>query len=260
MGFHEAALNGVTVPESNLKIAAARQTGQKAPMSEWYQAKVFAVHPAADGLTSLELDVRGTPLTGSHREPGQYVGVSLDALGQGLFAIASEPGPAATFELLIKEGPPLAEALGQLKPGQTVRVTMPTGKGFPVEKAKGKNLLLFATGSGISAIRSVVLFIRRHRDDYGNVRLYFGARTPTAFAYKNELDIWENEGIEVVRTVSRPGESGWKGLTGYVQSHLSDLSVDNAIAFLCGQRKMVADVSRALTHRGLRRENIYLNL
>ena len=212
-------------------------------MSEWYEAKVSAVHPAADGLTSLELDVSGTPLAGSHREPGQYVGVSLEALGQ----------------LLIKQGPPLAEALGQVQPGQIIRVTMPTGKGFPVEKAQGKNLLLFATGSGISAIRSVILFIRRHRHDYGNVRLYFGARTPTAFAYESELDAWQREGIEVVKIVSRPGESGWKGLTGYVQSHLADVSVDNAIAFLCGQRAMVADVTRALNHRGLQRDDIYLN-
>jgi len=228
-------------------------------MSEWYEAKVSAVHPAADGLTSLELDVGGTPLAGSHREPGQYVEVSLEAVGDGVFAIASAPGPAATFELLIKQGSSLAEALGQLQSGQTVRVTMPTGKGFPVEKARGKNLLLFATGSGISAIRSVILFIRRHRHDYGNVRLYFGARTPPAFAYEGELDTWQSEGIEVVRIVSRPGESGWKGLTGYVQSHLADVSIDNAIAFLCGQDAMVADVTSALIDRGLRRDDIYLN-
>ena len=229
-------------------------------MSKWYEAKVSAVHPAADGLTSLELDVGGTPLAGAHREPGQYVGVSLQTVGEGLFAIASAPGSDATFELLIKAGPPLAEALGQLKPGQAVRLTAPTGKGFPVESARGKNLLLFATGSGISAIRSVILFIRRHRRDYGNVRLYFGARTPTAFAYEGELDAWQSEGIEVFRTVSRPRQSGWRGLTGYVQSHLSDLNVDNAIAFLCGQRTMVSDVTNALIARGLRREDIYLNV
>src|SRR5262249_40338753 len=228
-------------------------------MSDWYQAKVSAVHTAADGLTSLELDVSGTKLAGSHREPGQYVAVSLEPLGQGLFAIASAPGPAARFELLIKEGPALANALAQLEPGTTVKVAMPGGKGFPVERARGKNLLLFATGSGISAIRSVILFIRRHRDDFGAVRLYFGARTPTAFAYEGELDAWQSEGIEVVRSVSRPGESGWKGLTGYVQSHLSDVNIDNAIAFLCGQRAMVADVTRALISRGLRRDDIYLN-
>ncbi len=228
-------------------------------MSKWSEAKVTAVHPAAEGLTSLELDLRGTPLAGTHRQPGQYVSLALEGVGVGLFAIASAPHADARFEFLIKGGSPLAEALRQLQPGSKVRVSLPAGKGFPIARAEGKNLLLFATGSGISAIRSVIQSVLQNRSDYGQISLYFGARTPTAFAYQRELETWQREGIQVFRIVSRPGESRWKGLTGYIQSHLSELNVDNAVAFLSGQPAMVEEVTRALTQRGLPREDIYLN-
>jgi NAD(P)H-flavin reductase len=225
-------------------------------MSKWSEAKVTAVHPAAEGLTSLELDLRGTPLAGTHRQPGQYVSLSLDGVGAGLFAIASAPHADARLEFLIKRGSPLSDALRQLQPGSKVRVSLPAGKGFPIAKAEGKNLLLFATGSGISSIRSVIHFVRQDRSDYGRISLYFGARTPNSFAYERELETWQREGIQVFRIVSQPGESGWKGLTGYIQSHLGELNVDNAVAFLSGQPAMVEEVTRALMQRGLPRQNI----
>ncbi|MFP2933690.1 NAD-binding oxidoreductase [Pyxidicoccus sp. 3LG] len=229
-------------------------------MPDWHTAIVKATSPAADGLTDLVLDLQGSPLPGTHERPGQYVRLCLPGLEPGLFAIASPPGPQATeWEFLIKGGSPLPDALVGLEPGARVKVTRPEGKGFPLERARGHDGLLFATGSGISAIRSVIASIRREREAYGNVTLYFGARTPGAFAYWDELHEWEAGGIHVVRTVSQPGASGWQGLTGYVQAHLGEVPVENAVAFLCGQSEMVQGVMAALQARGMPRSHISLN-
>jgi NAD(P)H-flavin reductase len=228
-------------------------------MSRWYEAEVSAVNPAAEGLTSIELDLKGTPLAGTHQIPGQYVTLGMAGVGQGTFAIASAPDEGRNFEFLVKGGSPLTDALRGARPGTKVQISLPTGKGFPLDRAVGKNLLLFATGSGISAIRSVIEWVRGHRSDFGRVYLYFGARTPGAFAYEAELAQWEKTGIEVFRSVSQPGESGWKGLTGYIQNHLGELDVKNAVAFLSGQKSMVADVTRALRRRGVSPEDIHLN-
>lgn len=228
-------------------------------MSRWYEAKISAVHPAAEGLTSIELDLKGTPLAGTHQMPGQYVTLGMAGVGQGTFAIASSPDEGRNFEFLVKGGSPLADALRGARPGTKVQISLPAGKGFPLDRASGKNLLLFATGSGISAIRSVIEWVRGHRSDFGRVYLYFGARTPGAFAYEAELAEWEKTGIEVIRSVSQPGESGWKGLTGYIQNHIGELNVENAVAFLCGQKSMVADVTRALRQRGVSPKDIHLN-
>ena len=238
----------------------AQRVRTEPTMPDWHPATVSATTPAADGLTDLVLDIQGTPLVGTHAHPGQYVRLRLPGQEEGLFAIASPPTPQGTqWEFLLKDGSPLPNALIALAPGARVEATRPEGRGFPLERARGHDVLLFATGSGISPIRSVIASIRRDRGAYGRVTLYFGARTPSAFAYSDELHEWEAGGVRVVRTVSQPGASGWQGLTGYVQVHLGEESIAGAVAFICGQSEMVQGVKATLQARGVPRGDIHLN-
>ena len=228
--------------------------------SDWHVVTVAALFPAADSLTELALDLHGTPLAGTHRTPGQYVRLALPGVGESLFAISSAPEPGGSrWDFLIKQGSAVPDALVRLPLGSAVWARAPEGDGFPLDAARGKDLLLFATGSGISSIHSVIESVRRERQDFGRVTLYFGARTPSAFAYMNKMGHWEAANIRVVRTVSQPGASGWQGLTGYVQAHIAEEPVENAAAFVCGQSSMVEGVMEALAHRGLARERIHLN-
>ncbi|MDY7225817.1 NAD-binding oxidoreductase [Hyalangium rubrum] len=229
-------------------------------MTEWYPATLVARSPAADGLTDLTLDVTHTPLAGTHQRPGQYLHVRLPGYEECLFAIASPPGNAGRWDLLVKEGAGLADALVRLPLGAPIEVSRPKGRGFPLELARGKTLLLFATGSGISPIRSVIESIRLDRQEYGQVTLYFGARTPAAFAYERDFVEWERAGVRVVPTVSQPGVSGWQGLTGYVQAHLADEPLaPGTLAFICGQQEMAQGVIKALKARGLPASAIHQN-
>ena len=176
-------------------------------------------------------------------------------------AIASAPAPTgAVFALVVKEGSHAAAPLVRLPPGSPIRVAAPAGPGFPLERAHGKQVLLFATGSGISAIHSLIGALLRDRGRYGEVTLYFGARSPSAFAYRDELEAWERSGIRVVRTISQPDAETWEGTTGYVQAQVGEEALHEAVAFVCGQPEMVEGVRQALLRRGMPEENILLNV
>ncbi len=230
-------------------------------MTEWHEGKVATSHPAAAGLHEVLIDVKGSPLVGTHVLPGQYVRLRLDGSGEGIFAIASEPGVSAErFELLVKEGSELADSLIESPIGTRVRLTAPEGPGFPLERGRGHRVLLFATGSGISAIRSLIFSLRREREAFRDITLFFGARTPSAFAYQDEFVDWQRSGITVIQTVSQPGAPGWNGLTGYVQAHLPQESLEDAVAFVCGQTGMVGDVRTSLRQRGIPADHIFLNV
>jgi sulfhydrogenase subunit gamma (sulfur reductase) len=230
-------------------------------MKDWYPATLAARSLAADGLTDLTLDVSRTPVAQAHLRPGQYTWVRLPGHEEGVFAIASPPGTPGRWDLLVKAGSPLPEALIQLPLGAVMEVTRPGGRGFPLDQVRGRDLLLFATGSGISAIRSVIESIRQSREAHGRVTLYFGVRTPSAFAYARDFQSWEQAHIRVVPTVSQPGASGWQGLTGYVQAHLASTPLaPGTVAFLCGQKEMLQTVIEALKARGLAAEDIHQNV
>jgi NAD(P)H-flavin reductase len=220
-------------------------------MTLWHPVTLVARSPAAEGLTDLTLELSESPLRDTHQRPGQYVHLRLPGHEEGLFALASAPG-RPRWDLLVKEGSPLTTALIHWPLGAKVEVSLPEGRGFPLEQARGHELLLFATGSGISPIRSVIESIRQEREAYGRVTLYFGVRTPSSFAYARDFEAWEQARIRVVRTVSQPGASGWQGLTGYVQAHLAEESLSPGTrAFVCGQKEMVQGVMEALRARGL---------
>lgn len=228
-------------------------------MSDWFDAQVGSVSPAADGLAHVVLLVPAA-VASSHKVPGQYVKLAIDGAGESFFAIASRPGAdAGRIELLLKLGAPLTDAIAGLSAGAALRITAAQGKGFPMDRAVGRDLVLVATGSGISPIRSVIETIRAKRADYGIVALYVGARTPSSFAYAADFDAWRADSIDVFPVVSRPGETGFRGLTGYVQSHLRGDFFPRGVAFLCGQKGMVEAVKKALVEQGLPADAIFLN-
>lgn len=221
------------------------------------EARVALIAPAAESLVQLRLDVP-PEVAASHVAPGQYVKIAAGG-GESYFAIASHPHPEGRIALLLKRGSPVSDALAALEPGAAVRVTGAQGKGFPIDRAVGHDLVLVATGSGISPIRSVIETVARRRSDFGKVTLHVGARTPSAFAYVDEFSAWRASGVDVYPVVSQPKETGWTGLTGYVQMHLDGVHLATAIAFLCGQKGMVEAVKKTLAERGMPAESVHLN-
>lgn len=227
-------------------------------MTDWKEARVVSIARAADGLVAVRLEVPAE-VAASHVSPGQYVKATAGE-GETFFALASRPHPdGGRIDLLVKLGSPVADAIAGLAAGAALRVTAAQGKGFPLDRAVGRDLVLVATGSGISPIRSVIETIARRRSEFGRVSLHVGARTPSAFAYVDEFSAWRASEIDVYPVVSQPKESGWTGLTGYVQSHLDGVHLKTAIAFLCGQKTMVEAVRKALAEQGMPAESIFLN-
>src|SRR5690606_12066243 len=135
--------------------------------------------------------------------------------------------------------------------GDSVYVSEAMGKGFPVEEGRGKDLLLFATGSGIAPIRAVLQDVLPRRADFARIHLFYGVRTPRDFPYCSELAALEAGRVELHRAISRLPQGG--GHTRYVQEHFLALlpPVGNAIAMLCGRIEMIRGVRDALQAAGM---------
>ncbi|HEY9721833.1 MAG TPA: hypothetical protein V6D47_07450 [Oscillatoriaceae cyanobacterium] len=210
-------------------------------------------------LAGVCLSPQDPALAATFTTPGQYLEVRLPSGESGYFAIANQPG-AARFELLVKRGTPLTDALLALPVGTRLDASGAQGAGYPVEEQHGKDVLLFAVGSGISPIRSLIGHLASHREDYAGVTLFIGARTPDDFAYAKELAAWERAGMQVVRVVSRV-EDGTGFVHGYVQEALRAHPIEPArtVAYVCGMPAMVAGVSAELTARGVGANVIFQN-
>jgi sulfhydrogenase subunit gamma (sulfur reductase) len=225
---------------------------------EWYRGAVASVRPAATGSFHLELDVPGE-VAASYAIPGQFVRLKPGAAQPGMFALAHAPGAKnLRFEFLVKRGTPIADELSAMKPGDALEVSAAQGKGFPVERARGQNLLLVATGTGLAPMRAIIDHVRRERPAWNKVTLLFGAFTPAHFPFADEFPRWEADRIEVRKIISEL-TPGWTGEVGFVQRLLEKVPLDDTEAMLVGQREMVAEVRAILTSRGLSTDHVHLN-
>ncbi len=221
-------------------------------------ARVADLSDAGEGLIHLTLEMP-PEVASSFTLPGQYQELAIEGHVAKPYAIASGPGRGNRFEFLVRRGFPLADALGKLKLGDPVHVSLALGPGFPMDAVLGNDLLLVATGTGAAPMRAVIQTVAKNRIAFGDVTFYFGGRHARDFAFAREFQEWEEANIKIIRTVSED-VSEWTGLKGFVQDHFQGVRWPQAAAFVVGSNPMVQAVTAELVKRGMPRERIFLNL
>lgn len=224
-------------------------------MSSWHFGSITSRQVVDEGLVQLSLEVPPAVSTGFAR-PGQFHRIRHEGKAESMFAIASAPG-TTTFDYLIRRGTGVSEVLSTVALGTRFEVTPPEGPGFPLDTARGHDLLLVCTGTALAPIRSVLGLVMKARQDFKTVTLVQGQRSPRQLPWLEEL-------LEVprlaVHTVVNEGASGWAGPVGVVQSVIPQVATADTVAFLVGQKEMTDDVTALLARQGVPASRVFLNV
>jgi sulfhydrogenase subunit gamma (sulfur reductase) len=194
-------------------------------------------------------------------EPGQVALLEVEGAGRAYFAIASAPEDEE-LEFLVKlSEEPASRAVYEMKPGGRVQLIELTGHGFNLEALKGRDLVFVAMGTGVAPLRSALRSVLRRADDFGQVVVLYGVRTPEDFCYRDEIETWRAAGVELRQVVSRPGGYEWAGSIGYVQSLLDNVlpMLSDPVALVCGSREMIEQTRDRLHEMGFEPERILTN-
>ncbi len=191
--------------------------------------------------------------------PGQFIELTVFGYGEAPFSISGKVGESA-FEITVRRIGTVTKALFRKKKGDVVGIRGPLGKGWPLERLYGNDVLIIAGGLGLAPLRSLIQLIIENRRRFGNVTLLYGARSPRDLLYKEELIKWRDM-VDVHLTVDK-GDESWHGRIGVVTVLFDDIHVDpkNTIALQCGPPIMMHFVSKKLKQLGFPDENIYLSL
>ncbi len=191
--------------------------------------------------------------------PGQ-VAVLRVGEEQAYFAFASAPEDAE-LEFLVKRGFGAGGAIYEMKENDRVELIDVVGHGFALSEQKNKDLVFVAMGTGVAPLRSALRHVVKHKSEFGQLVVLYGARTPDDFCYSDEVDEWEAAGVELRRVISRPDGHDWSGPTGYVQSLLDHVLPDlpSPVALICGSREMIGQTRQRLEQMGFQPEAILTN-
>lgn len=195
---------------------------------------------------------------------GQFGLYSVFGEGESTFCIASPPTWRGHLECTFRAVGKVTEALRRKDVGDVIGFRGPYGNNFPLESFVGKDLLFVIGGIALPPLRCLIWNCLDRRDQFGAVRIVYGARTVADLVYKAELAAWgARPDVELETTVDPGGETpGWTGRIGFVPTVLEQWAPPsaNALAFVCGPPIMIRYSMPVLQQLGFRPPDIYTTL
>jgi NAD(P)H-flavin reductase len=219
------------------------------------------VRDQALGVRSFNLMPAGAAGThGVQFIPGQVAVLSVPGEAPAYFALASAPEDPE-LEVLVKQKIGASIRIFDMKVGERIELEDVAGHGFALDEQKEKDLVFVAMGTGVAPLRSALRHVLKRKDEFGQLVVLYGARTPDDFCYRQETDGWEEAGVELRQVISRPDGHDWSGPTGYVQSLLDHVLPDlkSPIALICGSLEMMEQTRDRLGQMGFKPNEILTN-
>lgn len=197
--------------------------------------------------------------------PGQFVMLSILGYGEAAISIAQDLDDKSGLDLTIRNVGSVTGALSGKKVGDHVGIRGPYGNGWPMEEARGKNLLLVSGGCGCGTLRPIILAHRNDQSRFKHVEILHGARTPGDIIYRKYYEEhWAkipNCNVLLSSDIVPSGQT-WKHKVGFVLTMLEDMKTtpEDTLVFMCGPEVMMKFTILDMLKMGFSGERIYCSM
>ena len=116
--------------------------------------------------------------------PGQVAMLRVAGEAPAYFAFASAPEDRE-LEVLVKQKVGASNVIYDMREGETIQLVGVTGQGFLLAAQKTRDLVFVAMGTGVAPLRSVLRHVLKRKEDFGQLVVLYGARTPDDFCYRD---------------------------------------------------------------------------
>lgn len=217
--------------------------------------RVLSSRQESADVTTLGLE----PPANYRYQPGQFNMLGLPGIGEVPISVSGLAN--GQIEHTIRSVGATTRALCHTLVGESVGIRGPYGSAWPLEQARGRQVLAVVGGIGLAPLRGALRAMGSQPADYPDARLIYGARTPEDLIFSDELRDWQaNTALRVAVTVDR-SNGHWTGNVGTVMSMLSRKSMPrDGVYWVCGPEVMMRVVVAELSRAGVSPENIYLSM
>lgn len=241
-------------------MPAPVQTDANPWLPNW--ATIRDVRTEVRGIHTYALQLDDPQLAELYRfEPGQFNMIYLPGIGESAISISSDPEDPSTLLHTIRLAGNVTQALSTKRAGDTIGLRGPFGSSWPMEACRGHDVVIACGGIGLAPLRPAIYTILNHREDYGDVHLLYGARTPDDLLYTDEYDRWREGGIRVEVTVDI-GSDTWDGNIGVVPVlfYRFRLNESRTKVLTCGPEVMMRFVIFEALARKVEPEDVFLSM
>ena len=198
-------------------------------------------------------------------KPGQFLAFQEEVPGVGVqrspYCMFQPAAPDRTFEMLIRVFPegPLSHYMASMRPGTPLAFRGPSGRSMlPKDDDVDSELVMLATGVGISPLHSVIVHLLRVGDPR-RIQLFWGLRLEEDICLTDELDALAaaHPNFTYAISLSQPSEE-WDGLRGRLTETVPPMldSLGGKRYYLSGNGAMCEEMELALSGMGVDRSLI----
>lgn len=228
-----------------------------------HEVVIDSITSEIDDVATYHLRFADPEMAAGYRfRPGQFNMLYLPGVGESAISLSASPDSRETWAHTIRLAGNVTRTLAGLGNGGRLGLRGPFGSSWPMDIAAGRSVILAAGGIGLPPLRPVIYDILSRRQQFQDVVLLYGARTPDTLLYENEYDQWSQKGIDVRLTVDRAAR-GWRGQVGVVPLLLDRLKIrdpSQTIVFTCGPEVMMKYVVKSAIRLGVPQENVWLSM
>ncbi|MDR4459597.1 MAG: FAD-binding oxidoreductase [Nitrospirales bacterium] len=221
-----------------------------------FRAKVLCVRQLTQDVRELTLALVDIPRFVFL--PGQSIALTIPDAASGLsflryYSLVSLPSSSHQLVLLFNAGEKGKGATFALEHlvGEELECSGPFGS-FHLHEDSERDLLFIGTGTGIAPLWSMLSSLFEQSCSQ-SMTLLWGLRSESDIYYLDELQKWADcyKNFSFILTLSQPAHH-WRGKRGRVTHLLQEFShVDHLAVYVCGNRKMVAEVTGLLQCKGM---------
>jgi ring-1,2-phenylacetyl-CoA epoxidase subunit PaaE len=242
-------------------------------MAKFHPLKVADIRRETADSVSVAFEIPSAFQHEYQYTQGQYVTIKMDINGEEVrrsYSLCSSPLADADFRIAakkVKDGRMSVALNDHLKVGDVLEVMTPMGNFYNINSTSNKNIVLFAGGSGITPMLSIIKTILK-QDTTCTITLFYGNQNEASTIFKSELDAIQQENPTKFKLIYIYDEAPanhpilYTGLISkekvmaLVENHVG-LNLDNEF-FICGPTPMMKNVEESLQSLKINKEKIHL--
>lgn len=195
-------------------------------------------------------------------QAGQFVSIDIGGGERRSYSIASKPSEYHEVEICVDVSPggKGSDFLKNLKPGDEVNFMGPLGQFvLDPDQDKEKNLLMVATGSGITPLRSMIREQLEEKEEKRLIKLFWGLRFVDDMFWEEDFRRMHKyfNNFEFKFILSKPPQF-WPLNSGHVTQEIESLELGSSWGvYLCGSQAMVKEVSELVISKGVPKDQVH---
>ncbi len=241
-------------------------------MARFHSLKVKDIRRETAEAVSVAFEIPPQQQPEYQFKQGQYITLKMHLKGEEVrrsYSLCTSPHAEKELRVAIKEvaGGKVSTYINrELKVGDTIEVMTPMGNFHTVLAGnKAKNYVLFAGGSGITPMMSIlksILYIEKQ----SRITLVYANKNEDSIIFRNEIDtiVGNNPNLTVVHVLDQPVAKISDLQTGIITADKAKALVENFKLtgadeyFICGPGPMMENVKTALEGLKIAKEKIHI--